>query len=83
MAKFLLACLAIACTLLIFGLFGLVIWGVATLCELFFTLFPTIGVILACIVFFTWIGWIIWFCCKVIWMSAKGIFDALCEKFIK
>lgn len=83
MTKFLLACLAIICTLLIFGLFGLAVWGAATVCELFFTFFPMIGVILACIVFFGQIGLMIWFCCKVIWLSAENIFEALCEKFIK
>lgn len=81
--KFLFACLAIACTLLGFGLFGLAVWGIATVCELFFALFPMVGVILACIVFFGWIGWMIWFCCKVIWMFAKSIFEVLCEKYDK
>lgn len=81
--KFLFACLAIVCTLLGFGLFGLVVWGIATLCELFFALFPAIGVIIAGAFFFGWLGWMLWFACKVIWIFASSFYETLCEKYIK
>lgn len=81
--KFLFACLAIACTLLGFGTFCLIIWGIAILCEMFFSLFPMVGVILACAVFLGWLVWIIWICGKVIWILSKSTYEMLCENYSK
>ena len=83
MMKFLFICLAIVCTLLGFGFLGLIVWGIAVLLDLFFTLFPMIGIGIACIIFFGYVGWILWFVCKIIWIFASSIYETLCEKYIE
>ena len=83
MMKFFLGCLALACTILCFGLVGLVCWGIATLIEAALLAFPLVGVVLAVIVFFGLMGWMIWRCLKVIWIFITYFYETLCEKFIK
>ena len=83
MIKFLLACLAVACTLLGLGVFGFVVWIIAIGLEAFFALFPLIGTGLAIIMFFGFIGWTLWLGCKVVWIFASSIYESLCEKYTK
>lgn len=83
MIKFAFACLAIACTLIGFGIFGLIVWVVAIGLEAFFALFPLIGVGIACVIFFAFVGWTLWLGCKVIWIFASSIYESLCEKYTK
>lgn len=83
MIKFLLACLAVACTLLCFGLVGLVCWGFLTLVEATLLTFPLVGGVLAIIVFFGWIGWILCLGLRVIWIFVTSFYETFCEKFIK
>ena len=83
MMKFFLGCLALACTILCFGLLGLVYWGVMTLIEATLLAFPLVGVVLAVIVFFGGMGWMIWLCLKAIWILITSFYETLCEKFIK
>ena len=83
MMKFLLGCLALACTILYFGLVGLVCWGILTLIEAMLLAFPLVGAILAVIVFLSWMCWILWLGLRVIWIFATSFYETFCEKFIK
>lgn len=83
MIKFLFACLALACTLLGFGLFGLVVWGAASLLELFFAVFPVIGVGIAAVICFGYVIFLLWGLCKILWIFASSFYETLCEKYIK
>lgn len=83
MMKFFLGCLALACTILFFGLVGLVCWGIMTLIETMFLAFPLIGVVLGVIVFFGSMGYILWLSLRVVWIFATSFYETFCEKFIK
>lgn len=83
MMKFFLGCLALACTILCFGLLGLVCWGIITLIEAALFAFPLVGVVLAVIVFFGWMGWILWLGLRVVWIFVTSFYETFCEKFIK
>lgn len=84
MIKFLLACLAMICTIFGFALVGVALWLVASLLEALFLVIPaSVGVIITGIVVFGWIGWMIWFAFKVCWIFAKSLYETFCETFIK
>ena len=76
MMKFFLGCLALACTILCFGLIGLVCWGIITLIEATLLAFPLVGAVLAVIVFFA-LG------LRVFWIFVTSFYETFCEKFIK
>lgn len=81
--KFFLGCLALACTILCFGLLGLVGWGIITLIEVTLLAFPLIKTILAIIILFGWIGFLLWLGLKVVWIFVMSFYKTFCEKFIK
>lgn len=81
--KFFLGCLALACTILFFGLAGLVGWCVMTLIEAILLAFPLVGTVLGVIVFFGLMGWILWLGLRVVWIFASSFYEIFCEKFIK
>ena len=83
MMKFFLGCLALACTILCFGLVGLVCWGIMTLIETMFLAFPLVGVVLGVIIFFGSMGYILWLGLRVVWIFASSFYEIFCEKFIK
>ena len=81
MIKFLLACLAMVCTIFGFALVGAAIWLVASFLEALFLVIPaSVGVVIAGIVV---IGWMVWFAFKVCWIFAKSLYETFCETFIK
>ena len=84
MIKFLLACLAMVCTIFGFALVGAAIWLVASFLEALFLVIPaSVGVVIAGIVVFGWIAWMVWFAFKVCWIFAKSLYETFCETFIK
>lgn len=83
MMKFFLGCLALACTILCFGLVGLVCWGIMALIEAMLLTCPLVGVVLGAIVFFGWVGWILWLSLRMVWIFVTSFYETLCEKFIK
>ena len=83
MMKFFLGCLALACTILCFGLVGLVCWGIMALIEAILLICPLVGVVLGAIVFFGWVGWILWLSLRMVWIFVTSFYETLCEKFIK
>lgn len=84
MIKFLLACLAMVCTIFGFALVGAAIWLVVSFLEALFLVIPaSVGVVIAGIVVIAWIGWMIWFAFKVCWIFAKSLYETFCETFIK
>lgn len=84
MIKFLLACLAMVCTIFGFALIGAAVWLVASFLEILFLIIPaSIGAIIAGIVVFGWIIWMIWFVLKIVWVFAKSLYETFCETFIK
>ena len=78
MIKFFLGCLALACTILCFGLVGLVCWGIIIFIEATFLAFPLIGAILTIIM-----GWILWLSLRVVWIFVTSFYKTFYEKFIK
>ena len=83
MMKFFLGCLALTCTILCFGLVGLVCWGIMALIEAMLLTCPLVGVVLGAIVFFGWVGWILWLSLRMVWIFVTSFYETLCEKFIK
>ena len=84
MIKFLLACLAMVCTIFGFALVGAAIWLVASFLEALFLVIPaSVGVVIAGIVVIGWIGWMVWFAFKVCWIFAKSLYETFCKTFIK
>ena len=81
--KFFLGCLALACTILCFGLVGLVCWGIMALIDAILLTCPFVGVVLGAIVFFGWVGWILWLSLRMVWIFVTSFYETLCEKFIK
>ena len=83
MIKFFLGCLALACTILCFGLVGLVCWGITALIEATLLAFPLVGVVLGAIVLFGLMGWTLWLGLRIVWIFATSFYETFCEKFIK
>ena len=83
MIKFLLGCLALICTILCFGLIGLVCWGIISVIEATLLAFPLVGAVLAVIVFFGGMGWILWLGLRVFWIFVTSFCETFCEKLIK
>lgn len=84
MSKFLLACLAIVCTIFGLVLVGALIWLVPSfLSALFFIIPASIDIIFAGIIVLGWVGCVIWLVFRIVWIVAEPLYKKLCEKFIK